>query len=120
MSGHKIRFLTSAEKMSSLGKHPRTDERIEGDPNAFISVLINGNCFQVKLPRHPLNVRYVLMPDSTLVSGQIRPQWRKRGHRSCHGTDSRYRRMAARMELRGDAFGSPHFRQSRMAQRCLF
>ncbi|CAD6591211.1 MAG: hypothetical protein ASARMPRED_005263 [Alectoria sarmentosa] len=46
MSPRKIRFLTSAEKMSSLGKHSRDDERMEGDPNAFVSVLINGNCFQ--------------------------------------------------------------------------
>ena len=48
MSGKKVRFLTSAEKMSSPGKHSREDERMEGDPNAFISVLINGNYFQVK------------------------------------------------------------------------
>lgn len=47
MSKQRIRFLTSAEKMSSLGKHSRVDDRMEGDPNAFISVLINGNCFQV-------------------------------------------------------------------------
>ena len=51
MSGRKIRFLTSAEKMSNLGKHPRPDERVEGDmeidPNGFVSVIINGNCFQV-------------------------------------------------------------------------
>ncbi|KAF6222030.1 hypothetical protein HO133_001998 [Letharia lupina] len=46
MSGQKIRFLTSAEKMSSLGKHSRIDERMEGDPNAFVSVLIDGDCFQ--------------------------------------------------------------------------
>lgn len=46
MSGQRIRFLTSAEKKSSLGKESRMDERMEGDPNAFISVLINGNCFQ--------------------------------------------------------------------------
>ena len=120
MSGHRIRFLTSVEKMSSLGKHSRTDDRMEGDPNAFISVLINGNCFQVKLPWHPSNVRLVLTRDSILVPGQIRLQRRNRGHRSCHGTDSRYRHMAAQVEFRGDALGNPHFRPSRMAQRCLF
>ncbi len=74
MSGQRIRFLTSDEKMSSLGKHSRADERMEGDPNAFISVLINGDCFQVKLPRYPLNVRWALMPDAILVPGQIRLQ----------------------------------------------
>ena len=57
MYGNKIRFLTSAEKKSHLGKHSRINERMEGDPNAFVSVLINGNCFQVKLWRHPLRVR---------------------------------------------------------------
>ena len=56
MYGNKIRFLTSAEKKSHLGKHSRINERMEGDPNAFVSVLINGNCFQVKLWRHPLRV----------------------------------------------------------------
>ncbi len=50
MSGPKSRFLTSSEK-TSLGKHPRFNERMEGDPNGFISVLINGNCFQVKILR---------------------------------------------------------------------
>ena len=71
MSGQTIRFLTSDEKMSSLGKHARTDERMEGDPNAFLSVLINGNCFQVNILRHPLSVRWVLMHDAVLVPGQI-------------------------------------------------
>ena len=55
MSEQKIRFLTSAEKMSSLGKHSRVDDRMEGDPNAFISVLINGNCFQVKFSRDSIS-----------------------------------------------------------------
>ena len=51
MAERKIRFLTSAEKKSSLGKHTRYEDRMEGDPNAFISVLINGNCFQVSIQR---------------------------------------------------------------------
>ncbi len=54
MSGPKSRFLTSSEK-TSLGKHPRFNERMEGDPNGFISVLINGNCFQVNTPRDTLS-----------------------------------------------------------------
>lgn len=67
MSGQRIRFLTSAEKKSSLGKESRMDERVEGDPNAFISVLINGNCFQVKLSRDPSSVMWVLMQSDILV-----------------------------------------------------
>ena len=52
MSGKKIRFLSSSEKMTSLGKRSRIDERLEGDPNGFISVLIDGNCFQVSSQRN--------------------------------------------------------------------
>ena len=52
MAAHKFRFLTTAEKVSSLGKHSRIDERMEGDPFGFVSVLINGNCFQVRLQDH--------------------------------------------------------------------
>ena len=88
MSERKIRFLTSAEKMSNLGKHSRTDERMEGDmeidPNGFVSVLINGNCFQVELSRHLSRVRWMLISSASLVPGQIcirRPRWRGR---SCH------------------------------------
>lgn len=57
MSEQKIRYLTSAEKVSSLGGHIRGEERMEGDPNAFISVLIDGNCFQVKFLGRPSCVR---------------------------------------------------------------
>ena len=69
MDGQTIRFLTSAEKKSTLGKHSRFDERLQGDPNAFVSVLINGNCFQVGLVKQFLRMNFELMSSTTLVSG---------------------------------------------------
>ena len=99
MPEQNIRFLTSVEKMSSLGKHSRDDERMEGDPNAFISVLVNGNCFQVKLLERLLSMRWVLMPCVVLVPRRIRPQEQHWRQRSCHGIDSRHRRMAPQMEF---------------------
>ena len=69
MDGHRIRFLTSAEKKSTLGKRSRFDERLQGDPNAFVSVLINGNCFQVGLVKQSLRMNLELMSCTTLVSG---------------------------------------------------
>ena len=71
MDGQNIRFLTSAEKKTTLGKRSRFDERLEGDPNAFISVLIDGNCFQVGLLKQSLRVNCELMPSATLVFGQV-------------------------------------------------
>lgn len=68
VDGQKIRFLTSAEKKTALGKHSRFDERPQGDPNAFVSVLINGNCFQVGLVKQSLQVNFELMLSTTLVS----------------------------------------------------
>ena len=69
MDGQNIRFLTSAEKKTKLGKRSRFDERLEGDPNAFISVLIDGNCFQVNLLTQSLPVDCELTPSATLVFG---------------------------------------------------
>ena len=66
-----IRFLTADEKKTSLGKHPRLDEPIEDDPSAFISVLINGDCFQVQPLDYSSNIRRMLMVSARKVSGQI-------------------------------------------------
>ena len=71
MDGQNIRFLTSAEKKTTLGKRSRFDERLEGDPNAFASVLIDGNCFQVGLLKQSFRVNCELMPSATLVFGQV-------------------------------------------------
>ena len=54
--GQRIRFLTSAEKKTTLGKRSRFEERLEGDPNAFASVLIDGNRFQVGPLKQALRV----------------------------------------------------------------
>ena len=69
--GQKIRFLTSAEKKTILGKRSRFEEREEGDPNAFISVLIDGNTLQVGLFKHSLQVNRELMLFNMLVSGRV-------------------------------------------------
>lgn len=119
MFKQNIQFLTSREKMSSLGKHQRVGDRMEGDPNAFISVLINGNCFQVLFSGDVLDARWSLMLSATLVSRQLRVQWQNWRHRSCHSADACHRRMATQMAVRGHASDDPRLRQSRMAQRCL-
>ena len=69
--GLKIRFLTSAEKKTTLGKRSIFEERMEGDPNAFVSVLIDGNCLQVGLLEQSLQLNRELMLITTLVSGQV-------------------------------------------------
>ena len=99
MDGQNVRFLTSAEKKTTLGKRSRFDERLEGDPSAFLSVIIDGNCFQVGLLEQSLRIDCELMPGATLVPGQVCVQWPRGRRRSCDNFDSHHRPMVVQMGL---------------------